>query len=87
MDFGSAFWLVFHRIFKWRPIVMGCCDCEGSYYLSKDKIVRYLENSNGDVEPVIACPYCDLEHLVVFIRLDSDVVSIKWEVLTENEFE
>lgn len=84
MDIESAFWWVFHRIFKWRPIVMGCCDCKGMYYLSKNKIVRHLKNSNGDDEPVIECPYCGLEHLITFIRLDPDVVSIKWEVITEK---
>jgi len=83
VNFGTAFWTVIHRIFRWRPIVMGCCDCKGTYYLTKNKIVRTLKNNEGEDEPVIQCPSCGLEHLMVFIRLDSNVVSIKWKIETE----
>lgn len=84
MDLESAFWYVFHRMFKWRPIVMGCCDCKATYYLSKNKVVYQLKNNDGEDEPVIECPHCGLEHLVLFIRLDSNVASIKWEIVIEE---
>ena len=63
---------------------MGCCDCKATYYLSKNKVVRHLQDSEGENIPVIACPYCGLEHLVAFVRLDPNVVSIKWDVVVEK---
>ena len=63
---------------------MGCCDCEDAYYLTKNVVVRNLKNKSGGNEPVIKCPSCGLEHLMIFVRLDPDVVSVKWEVETED---
>jgi len=83
-DLATAFWTVFHKIFKWRPIVMGCCDCHGTYYITKNKIVRHLKDNEENDTPVIACPYCGLEHLVAFVRLDPNVVRIKWEIETDE---
>ena len=83
MNLETAFWIVFHKIFRWRPIVMGCCDCKATYYLTKNTIVRNLKNNEGENEPVVQCPYCGLGHLVAFIRLDPNVISIKWEVEIE----
>ena len=63
---------------------MGCCDCKGTYYLTKKKVIRHLKNSDGEDEPVIQCPYCGLEHLVAFVRLDPNVKVIRWEVETNE---
>lgn len=84
MKLVVAFWVVLHKIFKWRPILMGCCDCKDTYYLTKNIVVRTLKNNEDEDVSVIQCPYCGLEHLVAFIRLDPDVVSIKWEIETEG---
>lgn len=85
MKLVVAFWVVLHRIFKWRPILMGCCDCKDTYYLLKNRVVRNLKNKDGENEPVIKCPYCGLEHLMIFVRLDPNVISVKWEVETEAD--
>ena len=84
MPIQIAFWEVFHKIFKWRPIVMGCCDCKGTYYLTKNKIIRNLKNNEDEDEPVIECPHCGLEHLICFVRLEPNVVRIEWEIETED---
>jgi len=80
MDFETAFWIVFHKIFRWRPIVMGCCDCHGTFYLTKNKIIRNLKDERDEDNPVFQCPYCGLEHLCVFVRLDNGVRTVKFEV-------
>jgi DNA-directed RNA polymerase subunit RPC12/RpoP len=85
MKLITAFWIVLHRIFKWRPILMGCCDCKDTYYLTKNVVVRNLKNTSGENEPVIKCPYCGLEHLMIFVRLDPDVIGVKWEVELEDD--
>lgn len=84
MDFITAFWVIIHKIFKWRPILLACCDCEAAYYLTKNVVVRNIKNEEGYNEPIIRCPYCGLEHLLLIVRLDSNVVSVKWEVETED---
>jgi len=79
----NAFWSVINKIFKWRPIVLGCCDCGGTYYLTKNKIIRRFQNDEGKDEMVIACPYCGLEHLVLLVKLTDKTIAVKYE--TEEE--
>lgn len=83
MNLEAAFWTVFHRIFKWRPIVLGCCDCHGTYYVTKNKITRVFTDELGD-SPVVGCPYCGLEHLMLLVRLTDNVVSVKYETVLED---
>lgn len=84
MDFTTAFWVVFHKIFYWRPIVLGCCDCQATYYLTKNKVIRHLRDNDGNDEMVIACPYCELEHLVLLVRLTQNTVAVRYEIEEET---
>jgi len=84
MNFMVAFWVVIHKIFKWRPILLGCCDCDATYYLTKNIVVRNLKNTNGESEAVIACPNCGLEHLVLLVRLTPNTISVRYEIEEES---
>lgn len=84
MGLTTAFWFVFHKIFKWRPVVLGCCDCGASYYLTKNKVIRKVSDETGD-SPVIDCPYCGLEHLVLLVRLDANTVAVRYESVYEED--
>ena len=84
MDLTTAFWDVFHKIFKWRPIVLGCCDCHATYYLTKNKVIKYLTDNYENDEIVIACPYCGLEHLVLLVKLTPNTVAVRYEIEEEE---
>lgn len=66
---------------------MGCCDCQGTYYLTKNKIIGELQEDKDHFCPVISCPYCGLEHCVVFVRIDEGVKTITFETISEGNEE
>lgn len=79
MQFTDSFWYVFHRIFRWRPIVLGCCDCNATFYLSKNKIIDEYDDNQGNKHPVVKCPYCGMQHCIVMVQVDENTKSIKFE--------
>lgn len=52
--------------------------------MTKNKVTRVFTDELGD-NPVLECPYCGLEHLVLLVRLTDDVVSVRYEALAEDD--
>lgn len=84
MDLTMAFWYVFHKIFRWRPIILGCCDCKGAFYLTKNKVIDTWHDDKGDDNPVIECPWCGLTHYIILVRIEPGTKPIKFETVVED---
>lgn len=80
MNFSNSFWRVFHKLFKFRPLVLGCCDCHGTFYLSKNMVIGEMEDDGNNKHPIISCPYCNLKHCLIMVRLTEKTTKIKFEI-------
>ena len=85
MNLSIAFWTVINKIFRWRPIVLGCCDCNATYYLTKNVVMDIWEDEDGNRNPVVDCPNCGLRHCVLFVRIDPEAKAIKYETVYDEE--
>lgn len=80
MSLTQAFWTVINKIINVRPILLGCCDCNATYYLTKNQVIRKIRDKNGNKNPIISCPYCGLEHLVLLVRLTENTIGVRYEI-------